>query len=118
MLLHKARQILNSAGGYDNAVFTALSGTTGGMTKVLNDLAEGFKQEARKAYFDYVVDTFIDPLSFGEIVAVMADLQSCLSGYYPQPFSFTQPEAMAANYKQILWQYMESLTMYKNLWAY
>ncbi len=117
-LLDKARKILNSTGSFENAVFTALSGTEGGLTKVLNDLAEGLKQEARKAYFDYILDAFIDPLSFEEVVEVMSELQNCLSGYSPQPFSYISPEAMAENYRQILWQYMESLTRYKNLWVY
>jgi hypothetical protein len=117
-LLHKARQILDGTGDFENAVFIGLSGTDGGMNNVLNNLCEGLKQEARKAYFDYILDAFIDPLSFEEFVEVMSELQNCLSGYSPQPFSFIQPEAMAANYRQILWQYMESLSRYRNLWAY
>ncbi len=117
-LLYKARKILDSAGGFDNAVFTGLSGTDGGMTKVLDDLSKGLKEESRKAYFDYIIDSFIDPLSFEEIVEVMSDLKDCLSDFSPQPFEFISPEAMAGSYKQHLWEYIDSLTRYKNLWAY
>ncbi len=74
--------------------------------------------EAKQAYFTYVVNTFIDPLSFPDTVELMRELKQKIGAYAPQSFGFIEPEAMASNYKEILWKYIESLTKYKNLWAY
>ncbi len=117
-LLAKAKKFLEPIGGFKNAVYIGLSGTNGGMINILNNLSDGFKNEAKKAYFDYVIDAFIDPLSFQEVVEVMRELKDKISNYSPQSFAYIEPEAMAANYEEILWSYIESLSKYKNLWTY
>jgi hypothetical protein len=116
--LDKARKFLEPSIGFDNAVFIALSGTDGGMPHVLNQINDGFKKEAKQAYFTYVVNTFIDPLSFNDTVELMRELKQKLGSYSPQSFGYIEPEAMASNYKDILWKYIESLTRYRNLWNY
>ncbi len=116
--LDKARKFLESSIGFDNAVFVALSGTDGGMPHILNQLNDGFKKEAKQAYFTYVVNTFIDPLNFEETVQLMRELKQKIGSYSPQSFGYIEPEAMAAHYKEILWNYIDSLTRYRNLWAY
>jgi len=116
--LDKARKFLETSVGFDNAVFMGMSGTDGGMFNVLNQLNDGFKKEAKQAYFTYILDTFIDPLSFPDTVEVMRELKERIGAYSPQAFGYIAPEAMAANYKEILWRYIESLTQYRNIWAY
>ncbi|MBT6562762.1 MAG: hypothetical protein HON76_09565 [Candidatus Scalindua sp.] len=118
LLLAKAQHYLEFSANLKQSIFTGLSGTDGGMHTVLNNIAEAFKMEAKKAYFVYVIDTFIDPLSFTEVVEVMRDLKGRLGGYSPQPFAFIQAESMAGDYQDILWQYISSLGQYKNLWQY
>lgn len=118
-LLERARSYLSSGGSnFDNFVFVGMSGTGGGMVAVLNAVAEGFKEQMRRAYFDFVTDSYIDPLSFAEVVEVMSSLKNRLGGFSPQPFAYLEPEAMAADYKNILWQYIESLSTYRNVWQY
>ncbi len=117
-LLSKAQNFLERTANLKQSIFTGLSGTDGGMHTVLNNIAEAFKSEAKQAYFVYVIDTFIDPLSFAEVVEVMRDLKGRLGGYSPQPFAYIQAESMAGDYKDILWQYINSLGQYKNLWQY
>ena len=118
MLLAKARNFLDSSCGFKEAAYIALSGSNGGLVYVLNQISEGFKQEAKRAYFDYILDSFIDPLSFEEITAVMAELKDRLGAFSPQPIAYASTAAMAADYKAILWNYIDSLTKYKNLWQY
>ena len=115
--LDKARRFIDQSIGYDNAAFIALSGTEGGMPYVLNQINEGFKKEAKQAYFNHVL-TVIDPLNFQEIVELMVELKEKLGAYSPESFNYISPEQMAANYKDILFNYINSLTRYRNLWAY
>jgi len=117
-LLQKSRNFLESDGSFKNAAFMGLSGTEGGMIQVLNMIAEGFKAEAKKAYFDYILDSFIDPLSFEQVVRVMKELKTRLSSYSSDSFDYISPEAMAADYKEIIWKYIDALTRYRNLWQY
>jgi len=116
--LDKARKFLDSSIGFDNAVHIGMSGAEGGMPSVLNYITEGFKQEAKQAYFRYTVDQFIDPLSFEQVVGFMAEFKRQLGSYSPESFNYISPEAMAVNYRDHLWNYINSLTKYKNLWAY
>ena len=116
--LDKARKFLDASIGFDNSVFMGMSGSEGGMYNVINQICDGFKQEARQAYFSYIVDTFIDPLSFTETVELMREFKARLGAYSPQSFGYVSPEQMASNYKAILYNYIESLTRYRNQWAY
>ena len=117
-LLLKAQTFLEHNGGINQAIFTGLSGTEGGMGTVLNNIAEGFREEGRKGYFEYVVNTYVDPLSFDEVVEVMKKLKESLVDFSPQAFAYVQPEAMAGDYKNYIKQYYYTLTQYKNLWKY
>lgn len=116
--LDKARKFLDASIGFDNAVYMALSGTDGGMPAVLNQLCEEFKKEDKMAYFRYILDSYINPLSFPEVVELMEEIKVRLGGYSPQSFNYVSAEQMAGNYKEILWSYIESLTRYRNLWDY
>ena len=118
LCLDKARNFLEHSMGFNNAVFTGLSGTDGGMLNVLNQLNEGFKNEAKKAYFNYFLDRFIDPLSFPEIVELMREFKGRIGAYSPESFGYISPEQMAGNYREIFWQYIDTLTKYRNLWSY
>ena len=116
--LDKARSFLEASTGFENAVFLGMSGAEGGMFNVLNQLNESFKQEAKKAYFSFVLDAYIDPLSFEDMVEVMRELKARLGSYSPQSFGYIEPESMALHYKDILWNYIDSLSRYRNLWSY
>jgi hypothetical protein len=116
--LTRARSFLDNSIGFDNAVFMAMSGSEGGMNTVLNNICDGFKQEAKQAYFRYTIDQFIDPLTFEQVVEVMTEFKQSLGGYSPESFGYISPEQMAGNYRDILWNYINSLTRYRNLWAY
>lgn len=118
LILDRASSYLDSVGGLKNAAFIGLSGSQGGMVHVLNQLSEGFKAESKRAYFTYIVDSFCEPLAFEQIVEVMREFKETLGAYSPQSFSYISPEAMAADYKSILWAYIDALTKHTNLWAY
>ncbi len=116
--LDKARKFLESLIGWDNAVFIAMSGAEGGLPHVLNQINDGFKNEAKQAYFAYFVDKYIDPLNFSEVVEVMRALKEKISEYSPESFGYIEPEALAGNYKDILWRYIDSVSRYRNIWSY
>ena len=116
--LDKARKFLESSIGWDNAVFIGLSGSEAGMANVLNQICDGFKKEAKQAYFQFILDRFIDPLQIEDIVELMQGLKEKLGGYSPEAFNYVSAYQMAANYRQILWDYIESLSRHRNLWVY
>lgn len=118
-LIDKARRFLTALlGSYEEAVFLAMSGAKGGCMYVLSVINEGYKQEEKAALVEYVINTYIDPLDFDQAVEVMEGLRGKLAAYCPQPFAFIKPETMAANYKDVIKQYVESVSQYKNLWQY
>ena len=118
LCLDKARKFLDSSIGWDNAVYIAMSGSEGGVPNILNQINDQFKQESKQAYFSYYVDKFIDPLNFEEVVFVMAEIKEKLGAYSPESFGYISAESMAANYKDILWKYVESISRHRNLWSY
>ncbi len=115
---HKARTFLDNTMGFDNAVYTAMSGAEGGMQLVLNNITDGFKEEAKRAYFNYILDSYVEPMNFDEIVELMTELQEKIGAYSPESFGYVTPYQMAGKYREILWNYIDSLTRYRNLWSY
>lgn len=118
ILRGRADQYLRKTGGLINSAFIGLSGANGGMNHILNIISEGVKEEMKRSYFDYVVTTYISPLSFDEVVELMREFKSKLISYSPQSFTFIEPEAMAKDFQTILWDYIEQLKQHKNLWKY
>ena len=116
--LDKGRKFIDSSLGWDNAVYLSLSGAEGGIANVLNQVCDGFKKEAKQAYFQYILDRFIDPLSFEDIVELMEALKGKLSEYSPESFNYVSAAQMATHYREILWSYIESLGRYRNIWTY
>ena len=86
MLLDKARKLLDSSTGFKNGAFIALSGRDGGLIKVFNEISDAFKAEHRKAFFEYIIDEHIDPLSYPEVVKVMTSLQQKIMAFSPQGY--------------------------------
>jgi hypothetical protein len=118
ILLGKAQNYLEQTGGIKQAIFLGLSGQDGGMGTVLNNIAQGFREESRKSYFEFVINSFTDPLSFVDIVELMSDLKEKLIDFSPPAFAYVQPESMAADYRNYIKQYYFALTQHKNLWKY
>jgi len=118
MLRHKADQFLKELGGLVESAYIGISGKDGGMIKILNMLNEKYKAEMKRAYFEYVINTFIDPLSVDDIVELMAEFKSKILSYSPKSCAYVKPEAMALDYKNIIWNYMETLNNYKNIWQF
>jgi len=118
LLLAQARELLEQSEGFENSAYIALSGANGGVGYVLNNLAEGYKHKHKKAYFEYIMDTYIDQLDFSQVVELCRELKDKLSRFSPQPFNYISPEQMAADSKKNVWKYIETLTQHRNLWQY
>lgn len=118
MLLAQARELLEQSEGFDNMAYVALSGAEGGIGHVLDMIAESYKHKHKKAYFEYIMDTYIDQMDFRQVVELCAEFQNKLSGFSPQSMNYIPPEQMAGSFKQILWKYIDTLTRHRNLWQY
>ena len=118
LLMAQAHELLEQAEGFDNLRFIALSGANGGIGYVLNVLAEAYKKRHKKAYFTYVMNTYIDELNPSQVLELCREFKDRLSGFSPQPFSYISPEAMAADFKAMLYRYIDTLTQHRNLWQY
>ncbi len=117
-LLDKARNFLDRKPGFDNAVIMAMSGADGGLMAVLQLIVLKFKEEARQSYYQYILDSYIDPMNFEQIVEIMTEFKQRLSAYTDDAFDFISPEQMAGQYKQILWDYIEKMSSNRNLWRF
>ena len=118
MLLDKAKRLLETKMPFKDGAYQAMSGQNGGLIGIFNIISDAFKAEHRKAYFEYIIDEHIDPLSYPDIVKVMADLQKKLIAFSPKDYKFVQPESMAADYRTLLWDYINQIGHYKNIWKY
>lgn len=119
--LDKAREFLENGvkGGWKTAVLLGLSGNEGGMRYICNAICDSWKYRSERAYFDYIMDVIhIDPLNFEQVVQLMKEFKTKLSDYAPPSFKLLSPEAMAADYKNIIWEYITSLKKYYHLKKY
>jgi len=117
-LMSKMNTYLRGDDGIQNAAYLAMSGADGGMNKVLDMLCQGFVQEQKQSYFNYVLNNYIDPLSFEDKLDFMTEFKDKLGGYAPGPFQFVHPAAMVDDYRSVIWNYIESITNYRNIWQY
>jgi len=119
ILLAKARNYMEQAKiKYEEAQYSALFGSNGGLNNVLNQICAGIQQEERMAYFTYVMNTFIDSLNFSQKVDLMREMKSKLAAFSSPSAQYLEPEAMAHEYREVIFQYIEQLMQYKHLWRY
>ena len=115
-----AKNFLDKNGGWKNAVHMALSGSDGGLLTVLNRIAEGFIEEDRHNYFNYIIDNHINMLQFEERVKFMEQFrENVLLNFCPE-IQYIPAVQMASpgQFESIIWNYMENLKRYRNLWQY
>ena len=112
-----AKKALDQTIGYENAVDLGMTGDQGGMVGVLNQINDVFKKESRQAYYRYILDSYVDPLCFEDVVALMRGLKARIQAYSPASFQYLSPEAMAGDYRNHLWTYITTLPRHKNLWV-
>lgn len=118
LCLDKARRFLDLSIGWDNSVYIAMSGDQGALPFCLNEINEQFKQESKSAYFNFILGQELDILNYREIVQLMSELKQKIGAYSPESFGYIEPEAMAANYKDVLYKYIDSVSRHRNLWDY
>ncbi|MCK5707044.1 MAG: hypothetical protein KAI43_05275 [Candidatus Aureabacteria bacterium] len=116
--LHEADKYLKKLGGLEKACYIGTSGADGGMPYILNLLNDGFKATAREAYFRFILNSFVTPHNFDETIELMQGLKDKLSAYSPYSFQYFSAAAMTADYKSIIWNYIDSLAQYKNIWKF
>lgn len=117
LALAKAREFLEKGfkGGWENAVMCGLSGDSGGMRYICDSICEGFMHESEQAYIAYILDTHLDPLDFRQLMELMREFKATLLNYAPASFQAMPVAVLAADYRGIIRQYIESLRRYSNL---
>jgi hypothetical protein len=118
LCLDKARRFLDQSIGWENSVYISMSGDEGGIPFVLNQINDAFKSESKSAYISYFVDRHIDAFNFPQVIEVMKSIKERIGAYSPESFSYISTEQMAANYKDIIWRYIDSVSRHRNLWDY
>jgi len=118
-LMSQARGLLEDAEGFDNLRYIGLSGANGGMGYVLNVLVEAEKKRQKQEYFKKVIVRNIEELlDYSDVLELCQEFKNRLSVFSPQSFNYISAVQMAADYKKILWRYIEDLSQYRNLWQY
>jgi hypothetical protein len=105
-------------GSLPNVAYIGLSGDQGGMMGLFTKCAEEFKKKFRQNYYQLVLNEMVDPLDPDQKIALMADFKQHMERYAPSHFSYMSAEAMAADYRGILWQYIEAIGRHVNLYRY
>ena len=108
----------NVLGELPRQAFVGLSGADGGITSLFNKINDDFKKTFKKNYFQLVMNELIDPLIPEEKIALMQEFKEHLSEYAPSSFDYLSAEAMGADYRNIIWQYLEGLARFRNLYRY
>ena len=108
----------DSLGDLERIAYLGLSGAEGGVATLLSKISDYFKQTIRKNFFDMIINDLIDPLDPEAKIRLMAEFKEHLSNFAPAYFNYVSPEAMAADYRSIIYRYMEGIGRFRNLYRY
>jgi len=98
-------------GGVEGAFNNAVMGSDFGLHGSHQAIAQFLKETHRKYYVRWVIDSYVDPLSFDQKVALVRSLLK----RYPSPgdgFMQKRPEELAADYKALIVELMKRLKTY------
>jgi hypothetical protein len=107
IVINMVESAFSDQGGIRGAFEIARIGIGGGMYSLLDAIADTLREQHRRDYIRYVIDTNIDPLDFDQKVAVVRELQeyfNCGNGY-PK----TSPEELAANHYALFFSLVQHL---------
>lgn len=85
-----------------NLLDTALTGTRGGVWEMLDDIADGLKQEAIQHYTDEVIDRFVRIGDWPDRVRIAQQFMDLYGHMLPDRLRRQPPEAIAANFKELI----------------
>jgi len=85
-----------------NLMDSALSGIRGGVWEMLDDIADGLKQEAMQHYNDEVIDRFVRIGNWSDRVRVARQFLDLYGHMLPDRLHRQPPEAIAANFKELI----------------
>lgn len=87
----------------------AVSGTNGGLGRVLDTLANGILAEAIEDYVRDQFDSYIQPISFEEKVSAIRALFSIIGPHLASSVQLDRPERYAKDYRAVIEAYVEGL---------
>jgi hypothetical protein len=103
------REYRRRHGDIASAYEDAVSGTNGGLGRVLDTLANGILAEAIEDYVRDQFDSFIQPISFEEKVSAICALFSIIGPHLASSVQLNRPERYAKDYRAVIEAYTEGL---------
>lgn len=85
-----------------NLLDTAVSGARGGVWEMLDDIAEGLKQEAVQHYTDEVIDRFVRIGDWSDRVQIARQFLDMYGEMLPERLRRQPAESIAANFKELI----------------
>ena len=96
-------------GNISNAIRDACDGSNGGISRILDLIAEHIKNKDVEAYINGRFSEHINTIDFDEHVEVIRQFIKYFKNYLPPDFDITCPERYAHNYKELIRAYLDGL---------
>lgn len=96
-------------GNIVKAIRDACDGSNGGISRILDLIAEHIKAEAVEAYISYTFDQHIDPMDFEEKEEIVRQFIRHFKKYLPFTLDEARPERYANDYTKLIRAYLDGL---------
>jgi len=90
-------------GGMEEAYEMARTGIKGGLHPIIDKLYQYIKDEEVRQYINTIIDSHVERLDWNAKVNLMKEYNKRYGQYIPEG-TMKSPEALAANYKELIWK--------------
>lgn len=112
--LTEAKNLAMRGGGRNTTIKKlfrdAVSGSDGGMRRVLDYITDAMKQQYTERYITDTFDAYIAPCSIDESTEIMRQFLQAYQYVLPSHIDINRPEYYAANYKEYIGLFSRSMT--------
>jgi hypothetical protein len=103
------REYRRRGGSMATAYADARDGLNGGMSAVLDVIAESLKAQSIESYILYVFDTYVEPFSWEEKVEIMRQFIARCGVHLDSSIRRDRPERYANNYMELIRGYVGAM---------
>lgn len=110
----RAREIIekeyrNKGRTINSAYNDAHEGTNGGMSAILDIIANNLKMESIQRYVQDTFDRYVTPISWSEKVSLISQFIDHCGLHHNSSIDRNNPERYAHDYKDLIWAYAQQL---------
>lgn len=105
--MNSIEHAFTNLGGLSGAFEIASTGIRGGLRRIIDVLYEAMRREEERRYIEWVLRTFVDPLSFQDRTALMEQYLNRFRYNFPQGCRIPTALEMAGNYESVIMLHME-----------